>query len=303
MDCTSRQLRAFLLVAQHRSFTRAAELLFITPSGLSVLIRELEHQLGFRLFDRTTRLVEPTPEGTQLLPVVQQHVDRLDEAVARIGHDARSARQTLTVGAPPLFAANVLPHAIREFEQKQPRLRIRLFDGSLTTIYEKVAKGELDLAIGHLVPSPNLRRTPFFRFSLGVVRAEGASERHRAGVAWSALKDGRLICLSAPSPLQRLIDKQLARAGVAPRDPLTVNSLDTQIAMVEAGHGIAVVPSYGLPACRNRRVVMTRLINPVVTLDFHQVQRRGRRLPPEAEEFTAYLQQYIARWAGAAGIL
>jgi len=79
-----------------------------------------------------------------------------------------------------------------------------------------------------------------------VVRPEGASERHRAGVAWSALKGGRLICLSAPSPLQRLIDKQLARAGVMPRDPQTVNSLDTQIAMVEAGHGIAVVPSYGL---------------------------------------------------------
>jgi LysR family transcriptional regulator, carnitine catabolism transcriptional activator len=72
---------------------------------------------------------------------------------------------------------------------------------------------------------------------------------------------------------------------------------------VEAGPGIAVVPSYGLPACRNRRVVMTRLITPVVTLDFDQIQRRGRRLPPVAEDFTAYLQRYIARWAGAARIL
>jgi len=73
--------------------------------------------------------------------------------------------------------------------------------------------------------------------------------------------------------------------------------------MVEAGHGTAVVPSYGLPASRNRRVVMTRPVKPVVTLDFHQIQQRGRKLPPEAEEFTASLQQYIARWAGAAGIL
>ncbi|HYW40109.1 MAG TPA: LysR family transcriptional regulator [Terriglobales bacterium] len=55
IDFTSRQLRAFLLVAQHRSFTRAAGALFITPSGLTVLIRELETQLGARLFDRTTR--------------------------------------------------------------------------------------------------------------------------------------------------------------------------------------------------------------------------------------------------------
>jgi len=92
MDCTSRQLRVFLLVAQHRSFTRAAELLFMTPSGLSVLVRELENQVGFRLFDRTTRFVEPRAQGTQLLPVVQQHVDQLDEAVARIGRDAQEGR-------------------------------------------------------------------------------------------------------------------------------------------------------------------------------------------------------------------
>jgi LysR family transcriptional regulator, carnitine catabolism transcriptional activator len=55
MEFTSRQLRAFQLAAQHHSFTRAAEALFITVSGLSVLIRELKNQLGYRLFDRTTR--------------------------------------------------------------------------------------------------------------------------------------------------------------------------------------------------------------------------------------------------------
>ena len=62
IDFSSRQLRAFLLVAQHQNFTRAAEALFITTSGLSLLIRELENQLGFRLFDRTTRHVALPPE-------------------------------------------------------------------------------------------------------------------------------------------------------------------------------------------------------------------------------------------------
>jgi DNA-binding transcriptional LysR family regulator len=144
---------------------------------------------------------------------------------------------------------------------------------------------------------------PFFRSSLAGVRPEGAPHRRGAGVAWSTLKGETLIGLAPPSPLQQLIDKHLARAGVVPRDALALNSLDTQIAMVEAGHGIAVIPSFGLPACRNRRIVMNRLINPVVTLDFHQIQQRGKKLPPEAEKFTAFLQRYIARWAGAAGIL
>jgi DNA-binding transcriptional LysR family regulator len=81
-----------------------------------------------------------------------------------------------------------------------------------------------------------------------------------------------------------------------------LNALDTQIAMVEAGQGIGIIPSFGLPACRNRSVVMSRLINPVVTVDFHQIQNRGRKLPPGAEEFTSFLQSYIARWAGFAGM-
>src|ERR1700716_4520185 len=85
MDFTSRQLRAFLLVAQHRSFSRAAEALFITPSGLSVLIRELEMPLGFRLFDRTTRHVAPTAYGTEFLRVAQRCLGDLDTATARIG--------------------------------------------------------------------------------------------------------------------------------------------------------------------------------------------------------------------------
>src|SRR6185295_4212702 len=76
IDFTSRQLRAFLLVAQHRSFTRAAEALFITPSGLSVLIRELETQLGFRLFDRTTRHVELTSYGRELLLAARRNLER-----------------------------------------------------------------------------------------------------------------------------------------------------------------------------------------------------------------------------------
>ena len=108
VDFTSRQLRAFLLVAQYHNFTRAAEALFITPSGLSVLIRELENQLGFRLFDRTTRHVALTAAGTQLLVVARRSLEDLDAAMSRIGQTAKKASDTLSVGAgcspPPTFS-------------------------------------------------------------------------------------------------------------------------------------------------------------------------------------------------------
>src|SRR5215472_1394593 len=94
MEFSSRQLRAFVLAAQHRSFTRAAEALFITPSGLSVLIRELETQLGFRLFDRTTRSVSLTNYGTRLVPVIRRNLDQLDAAMSQVGQTANVAAQS-----------------------------------------------------------------------------------------------------------------------------------------------------------------------------------------------------------------
>jgi LysR family carnitine catabolism transcriptional activator len=303
MDFTSRQLRAFLLVAQHHSFARAAEALLITPSGLSLLVRELEIQLGFRLFDRTTRHVALTPNGSTLLPVARRNLEELDAAMGRIGETSRQASLSVSVGAPPLVAANILPQAIKEFHTHRPDLRIRVFDESLTTILHEVEAGRLDIGLGIFLNVPGIRRTPLFRFSLIVIQPESESASRRLSITWSALKGKPLITLRSASPHQQLIDKHLAQVGIAGQADMTVNSLDTQIAMVEAGAGIAVIPSYGLPACRNRRIVMSRLTHPVVTADFHQISSRAKKSPAGAEDFGAFLQSHIARWAGRTGIL
>lgn len=303
MDFTSRQLRAFVLVAQHRSFTRAAEALFITPSGLSLLIRELETQLGFRLFDRTTRLVVPTTYGNELLPVAQRSLAEWDAATSHIGRFATQTSQSLTLGGAPLIAANVLTQAIREFRGHRPGLRIQLFDGSQAEILQRVETGKLDMGIGVFAPTPGIRRVPFFRFSLMVIRPDKDPAFRPASTTWSALKGETLICLPPRSPIQRIVDKHLAKASAAPRRGAVINLLDTQIAMVEADEGIAIIPSFGLPACRNRRVVMIRLTNPVVNLEFYQISNRGKKLTPGADEFTAFLKSYIARWVGHAGVM
>lgn len=120
---------------------------------------------------------------------------------------------------------------------------------------------------------------------------------------WSAAAAETLVVLPPGRPVQRGIDRQLAAVGVRARRTVPVNALDTQIAMVEAGEGTAIIPSLGLPVCRNRHVVMSRLIKPAVTMDFHQIRVKGRRLSPAAEDFASFLEAYVSRWAGPAGVL
>jgi len=192
---------------------------------------------------------------------------------------------------------------MREFHKQRPDVRIQLFDADLPTLIKMVEAGKLDMSLGIFKAMADVHREPFFRFSLMVARAAKDNIQPRRTTNWSALDGETLISLSSGHPHQQLIDKQLAQAGVRVQIRSIVNLLDTQIALVEAEEGIAIIPSFGMPACRNRKVTMSQLVNPVVRFDFHLISSRGRELPPGADELTSFLKSYVATWAGRAGVL
>jgi LysR family carnitine catabolism transcriptional activator len=302
MDFSSRQLRAFHLVARHRSFARAAEELLITPSGLSVLIRELERQLGFRLFDRTTRQVTLTAFGCELIAVTEPSLGTLDAAMSRIEQSTKGRERWLSIGTTPWLAANVLPPAIKQFRKRRPDLRIRLFDGWLDEIQTRVQAGKLDMGVGIFKNSSGMRRSPLFHFALMAVFPDQGAAINSTPIRWSSLVGQRLISLTKDYPHQLIVDKQLAKVGATNRRGQAVKLLETQIALVEANEGIAIIPSFGMLACRNRKVTMRALIDPVVNLDFYQISNRGTPMSDDAKEFSEFLKAYMANWAGASNV-
>lgn len=305
MEFTSRQLRAFLLVAQHRSFTRAAEAMFITPSGLSVLIRELETQLGFRLFDRTTRHVAVSAHGSAFFPVAQRSLEELELASVQIGKSAAQATSSISIGATPLMITNVLSQTVRTFHLRRPDLRVRLYDGvDPPTIFQMVVDRKLDMALGAFFKRKmGIQREPLFRSSLILISPDRRGHSANKSIPWSALSGETLYTMPAGRPLQHLVSKNLAHAGAAPKEIVVLNYLETQIAMVEAGEGVAVVPSFVLPMCQNRNIRYSRLTNPEVCLEFHAVRNRARKLPAAADNFIAFLQQYMSQWARSTGVM
>lgn len=297
MDFTSRQLRAFHLVAEHRNFTRAAEALFLTPSGLSVLVRELERQVGFRLFDRTTRQVTLTAQGGELLDITRPALHMLEDGISRIEQSAKRRNRRITVGTTPWLAAHVLPSAIREFRDRHPGLEVLLFDGDLGVLAKRVEANKLDFALGIFDRILGMRRVPFFRFSLVLARPEDGRPIRSRTCSWEDLGGETLISLTRDYPYEQLTQKQLEKMNVACKRGQTVNGLDTQLGLVEAGLGVAVIPSFGVMALRNRKVRVSKL-EPEVTLDFYEISNRGRKLPPEATEFAAFLKSFLARRVG-----
>jgi len=103
--------------------------------------------------------------------------------------------------------------------------------------------------------------------------------------------------------MQQFVDRHLAKAGIGYQPTLVLNYLQTQIAMVGAGEGVAIVPSFALAECRSRGLMISPLVNPTVHLDFYQIRKAGREFSPVSEEFTAFLKNYIVSWAGESGLL
>jgi LysR family carnitine catabolism transcriptional activator len=298
MNITSRQLKAFLLTARHQSFSRAAEQLFITQSGMSVLIRELEVQLGFRLFDRTTRRVVLTEFGAEFLPVAERSVLELEAAAANIGRSASSANTVLSLGATPLVAAEVLPAAIAEYSMRHPDFHVRLHDAEGARLVEMLRSGEIDVALTAFSQvAPGVRRVPLIRFSMMLIRPADQAAPSGSVVRWAEIVDKRFVGCAPANPLQQLAEQQLQRAGRRTPPDIVCNYLETQIAMVEVGAGIAVMPTFAAPACRKRRITMHPLVDPVVSADLNWLVNRGRKLPPGAEDFNEFLKAYIAECA------
>ncbi|HEX7867826.1 MAG TPA: LysR family transcriptional regulator [Variovorax sp.] len=296
MNLSTRQMRAFLQVARVGNFTRAAEQAHITQAGLSILIREMEKQLGCRLFDRTTRVVSLTPAGRRLLPVVERLLTDLDDVAAELGAEGDAARQTLRIAATPLVSSHLLPQVFTAFRAAHPQVSLRLFDADLRDVEAMVAAGEADVGLGFFFKTaPGLAREPVGRFHLmRVAPADDAGEPQTVGSApWSALRGAELVGLPPGNPIQKVIDQHLAAIGRADAHRTAFNFFGTLISMVEAGFGTAVMPTFALAACRRHRVRTDVLTKPKVGLDFYRITKRGAHETEAMQAFVATLEKAL----------
>lgn len=117
-----RGLRTFCVAAEHESFRDAADLLFITASAVSHQIKNLETELGKKLFERRSRQLRLTPDGESLYNDVHPLIQQLDVIAAQ--HSAGTARRTLRLSVQPFFASELFVPRLYELREQHPELEI-----------------------------------------------------------------------------------------------------------------------------------------------------------------------------------
>jgi DNA-binding transcriptional LysR family regulator len=142
-----RHLRYFLAVAEELNFSRTAERLHVAQPALSAQIRAFETLVGCELFQRTTRKVELTPAGEQLLPDAREIVWRADEALAKLGALARGQSGALRVGFVAHAAGETSTEILRRFGDEYPAIEVELVEArTLEGSQQSVVDRETDAA-------------------------------------------------------------------------------------------------------------------------------------------------------------
>ena len=298
LNITLRQLRAFAAVAENGHFARAAERLHVTPSGLSMLVRELEGQLGVRLLFGTTRVVRLTEAGIEFLPLAQKVLADLESAVAASRSLAELRRGRVSIAASIVVSATLLPWALRGFVARHPGIRCVLRDGLEEDIRDQVRRGDVDLGVGTLLDAePGLAQLTLLEDQLVALVGDGHPLAARRTLTWRDLARYPVIALTPRSPSRALADAAFRAAGIAPTPAYEASFSSTVISMVAAGLGVAALPLNVRQVARRVKVHARKLV-PATARRLGVFWRDDAELSPAAAAFRSHLADFVRAGRG-----
>jgi LysR family carnitine catabolism transcriptional activator len=285
-----RHLRAFAALAEHRHFTRAAESMFLSQPAFSALVAALEADVGARLFDRSTRHVDLTPDGVAFEPAVARALAEFEGALGVVRDRVRLQRGRVSVALLPSLAADWLPGVLREFRLAHPGIATEVFDVLSDACLERVADGRADFALTAVrADTPELRAELFCADDFHLVCPRGHALAKQADVRVRDLAARPFVHLSRTSSVRQYLDAALHPTPM--QTVLEVDQLATVMGMVRAGVGISVVPALTLFHFRAPGIATRPLRLPGLKRRIYLVTRRGRGLSVAAEKLRAMAMQ------------
>jgi DNA-binding transcriptional LysR family regulator len=283
------QLKVFVMLARHRSFTRAADASGVTQSAVSRSIRELEEEISLRLFDRTTRQVALTAAGENLLTRVAPLVDEIEAALRDNDGKHECERGVVQIASVASASASFVVRTLAACRVASPDMSVVLRDRVQASVLQLVVAGEADLGV--VIDPTNLDglvAEPLFTDPLCAVLPERHPLVGQATLCWAHLRGTSLIVLEDDTGSLPRIERALATHDVPDTMCHELAHPAAIAQMVRAGLGIGIAaarafsdePAHGFAL---------RVLCPVLERTTMLVRRKNRSLRPAAATVWARL--------------
>jgi DNA-binding transcriptional LysR family regulator len=277
-------LEAFLAIAEHGRFHKAARSVHITQTALTRRLQNFEAQLGVRLVERTTRSVALTALGRAFLPQARRLHAELTAALVEIRETGRARRGDVTIACVPTAGIRYLPRILQQYAVRYPSNRVKILDHSTSGVRDAVLRREAEFGIHVAGPQdPELVSESLFDDRFVLVCREDHMLARRKRVAWRQLEPHALVFVGDESGNRPLHDTALAGERPRLRAHYEVRRSSTAVGLAAAGVAAAVVPSLAIQPGAHPNLRVVALVEPVVSRTLALLTRRGVELSPAAQ--------------------
>lgn len=229
----ARQVRYFLAVAEHQSFTRAAEALYVSQPALSQQVRLMEESLGVQLFDRSGRTTRLTDSGEVYLQYVRRASQEFGEAKRAINDVNDLSRGALQVAVTPTFTTYLVGPLIEAFHSSYPNISLSVREISQEQMEEMLLSDKIDVGIAFSgTLTPDLDLDPLLVETLALVVSTGHPLASEISIGLEALNAESLVLLSAEFATRDQIDSFGRQHGIRPHVQIEANSISAVIEIV-----------------------------------------------------------------------
>ena len=240
MDITP--LRYVVTLARMRSFSRAAEALFVSQSSLSQQIAKLEKEIGYPLFQRTTKYVQITEEGTRFLAQAKKVLAEYDALHAQVEATRAAMNHTINLGMSVVYRPAAAEAVVR-FMQAHPDIDVNLTSAWELDLVEMLRNGRIDLALFGVDwendDLSGMSVTPLHDERVVVTLSPHHPLAQRESISLAELANETLIFTSNRSGVRRLVLQRFRQMGVHLRNGMEINDTETRIHYVTQNIGIA----------------------------------------------------------------
>jgi len=236
------QLEAFVQVAAHHSFSRAAEALQLTQPSITARIQALERELGEKMFERGGRSVRLTDAGTILLPYAERILQMVREAKESV-EEVRSVQAgRLRLGSALTISTYVLPRILRTFHSRYPGVEVMVHTGRSEQVLNMLLSDEVQVGLSHSLVHPDVETVNLYADEVILVANPDHPFAARRQATIEEVGSQPVILADRGSSYYSLTHGLFRQAGVVPNVAMELDSMEATKRMVEEGLGIALLP-------------------------------------------------------------